>query len=309
MTRRAPDLAAYLSRADRTLNYGTPDFDDVSSFRLLSVCLAALLVAGCSGTATKTTIPPTTSAPPPVVTADTGSISGVVTDEELVPLAKVGVVVAENENLSTESDTAGKFTLNDVPPGDHSIIIARAGYETATREVTVLAGETLEVTMTLKSLIIVKPHVEHFVDEGHIPFAFATPSVLFGGHNALGEYVTHFEHDANPGTVAVIATGTWDRSTPLTATRMYVAIKVEADTYAAGITPVTARLFNVSLPAPQKVVLDFGMTQVCTDVVSCVEDPPNRVAQVVYDQRTTLYTDVYYVDQPAPDAVAGQETA
>jgi len=74
---------------------------------------------------------------------DSGIISGVVVDSvqgEPVP----GVVVSvRGTTLGTKTDEQGRYTIPDVPPGDHILIFSKSGFDRATvADVRVLMGQT-----------------------------------------------------------------------------------------------------------------------------------------------------------------------
>ena len=79
---------------------------------------------------------------------DTGTITGNVSDKfEGLPAATVQVV---GTNLGTAADTAGNFTLGNVPTGEQKLEIRLIGYQPLTRKVTVMAGQTVEARVTLQ---------------------------------------------------------------------------------------------------------------------------------------------------------------
>ena len=82
--------------------------------------------------------------------SQTGNIQGVITDENgiSVPGATVSL---EGLNKGVISDFNGKFTLVEVPEGTHTLVIQYLGYATLKQEVTVKAGTTANVNLTLSS--------------------------------------------------------------------------------------------------------------------------------------------------------------
>jgi len=138
----------------------TPKAKSVGCFRMrrgqiqIFVCVFLVAFAGCTAAEgqakASSTIPP---APPPVVAADTGSISGKTVNEEVLPIEGVGVVIAETRN-TTKSDANGAFTFNGIPPGTYTLLTGRAGYQEASKKVDVLAGEITEITITLKGIAL-----------------------------------------------------------------------------------------------------------------------------------------------------------
>lgn len=263
-----------------------------------------VLLGGCTG-APAAPGGATSSAPAPEVSSDAGAIAGNVVDDELKPITDAELVLGGANMSAVRSDAQGAFTINGVPPGTHTLLVARLGFLAASKRVDVVAGETTRVQITLAPLPVLEPRVENFIDNGHITFSAVVPSVAFHSQSTLGPYKVLFYQNATAGAVGVVSTGTWDRSTPLTASRMGLTLSLgDESNYSAGKAPVTSRIFDLEIEKLQRFSIRFDVVHVCTDGVSCAEDPPNRVAQVVYDQETTVYTSVFYVDPPAADFVA-----
>jgi TonB-dependent starch-binding outer membrane protein SusC len=101
-------------------------------FRSLSLAAAVLfLAAGGAG-------------------AQTGTITGQVLDSRTSgPLTAVQIVVP-GTGAGGLSNANGNFTLTGVPAGTHSIRAERLGYQTAEASVTVVAGETAQVSFSLE---------------------------------------------------------------------------------------------------------------------------------------------------------------
>ncbi len=79
----------------------------------------------------------------------TGAIEGVVREGDSGrPLATANVVLADTEHgVVTEDD--GRFLLTAISPGRYNITASHVGYESASREVTVRAGDTSAVALAL----------------------------------------------------------------------------------------------------------------------------------------------------------------
>ena len=70
----------------------------------------------------------------------TGRIQGVVTDAATG--ARLGGVLVETDTgQSTQTNRGGRYTLNDVPVGEHLVTASKDGYVSQDRQVTVSAGE------------------------------------------------------------------------------------------------------------------------------------------------------------------------
>jgi hypothetical protein len=131
--------------------------------QLGDVALRALtlvvLVAGCSSApAVKTKPTSSTTAAVPTVDEQTGSISGKVLTDELVPLpgAEVGITDLQ---LTTKTDATGVFTFNSLKPGSYKLIVQALGFEASGRKVDVTAGQVVNVNLTLKAIALpAEPH-------------------------------------------------------------------------------------------------------------------------------------------------------
>jgi len=79
--------------------------------------------------------------------AQTGTIAGTVRDgRQGVPFASVAV---PGSSLGTTADAAGHFVLAEVPAGTVRLQVSAVGYGNATREVTLAAGQRLELDLKL----------------------------------------------------------------------------------------------------------------------------------------------------------------
>src|ERR1019366_4086154 len=79
---------------------------------------------------------------PALVLAQTGRISGTVTDGSKNPIAGAQILVA-SAGLSAESGTDGKYTVTGVPAGTYQVNVYRLGFKAkSTTGVTVTAGQS-----------------------------------------------------------------------------------------------------------------------------------------------------------------------
>jgi outer membrane receptor for ferrienterochelin and colicins len=84
----------------------------------------------------------------------TGSIQGVVVSKETgQPLPGANVVV-RGTLLGTITDSEGRFSLKNVPPGTLLVVVSMVGFERETVSQEVKEGETAPVTITLSSTTI-----------------------------------------------------------------------------------------------------------------------------------------------------------
>jgi|GEM_PF-2123707 len=76
-------------------------------------------------------------------TTDLGGLSGTVIGPNGQPVA--GAVVTLSNGMNATTDSQGKFSFADVTEGSYTLSIVKEGFEDATQEVTVVAGETSPV--------------------------------------------------------------------------------------------------------------------------------------------------------------------
>ncbi|MBI2077285.1 MAG: carboxypeptidase-like regulatory domain-containing protein [Euryarchaeota archaeon] len=121
---------------------------------LVSVAVLAVLFAGCSGAVrSPAEAPPPTEASQAAPTGDTGSIRGLVVDDEEKPIPAVTVALV-SLRLETSTDAAGAFTFNNITPGSHGIVLEAVGFQAYAKKVTVVAGEITEFRAVLAPIAI-----------------------------------------------------------------------------------------------------------------------------------------------------------
>jgi serine protease AprX len=84
--------------------------------------------------------------PPPA--PETGAISGTVTDASNAA-AIGGATVSIGTDLSTTTDGDGKYAFADLSPATYTITASANGYESASGEITVIAGSTVTLNLQL----------------------------------------------------------------------------------------------------------------------------------------------------------------
>ncbi|RVU01358.1 TonB-dependent receptor [Mucilaginibacter limnophilus] len=85
-----------------------------------------------------------------VAFAQTGSISGTVTDNKSITLPGVSVSI-DGTNIGTATDVNGAFRLNGITSGTHTITAKYIGYGNVSRQVTVTAGQTANIALVMES--------------------------------------------------------------------------------------------------------------------------------------------------------------
>lgn len=82
-----------------------------------------------------------------------GTVTGTVTDADGQPLPGVQITDPSLQR-GTTSGSDGRYTLNGLPPGDHTLEFRFVGYQTAVRDVTVEAGQTVSLDVSMKSHVL-----------------------------------------------------------------------------------------------------------------------------------------------------------
>ncbi|WP_158705011.1 carboxypeptidase regulatory-like domain-containing protein, partial [Salinibacter altiplanensis] len=82
-----------------------------------------------------------------------GTVTGTVTDADGAPLpgAQIADVAFQR---GTTAGPDGRYRLEGLPPGDHTLEIRFVGHQTVVREITLNAGETATVDVSLKTRVL-----------------------------------------------------------------------------------------------------------------------------------------------------------
>ena len=111
---------------------------------LLATVARSLSVAGLAAAAMTTT-----TAPVFAQVADTGRIEGTVSEAERALNLRGALVEIPALNISTTTDAEGRFTMRRVPVGTYDLVVSYVGRNSRTETVTVEAGESEVVAVTL----------------------------------------------------------------------------------------------------------------------------------------------------------------
>lgn len=155
---------------------------------------------------------------------ETSLISGLVTDEELNPLAGVTVVLDGAEIRTTQED--GTFRFDNVAPGEYLVAASLPNHEAAQRIVQATAGEISRANFQLLSLARANAYFEIFqgtgmtdcdvairgVTSSNSTYAYGCAYSSYAGV-ALSEPV-NFETGPITGVVGYWAETTWSSSQP-----------------------------------------------------------------------------------------------
>lgn len=135
---------------------------------VLGILLVGLF-AGCVGSeGGEPAGGPSVAAGPAQFDDATGGINGLVTDEELAPLAGATVGLLEIPDARAATDADGRFSLSALSPGTYTLAVQSLGYETVAQKVEVRVGEATEVQVALPVLPVVTPYPETIIFNGII---------------------------------------------------------------------------------------------------------------------------------------------
>jgi hypothetical protein len=77
-----------------------------------------------------------------------GSLDGIVTDTNLVPLGNAIASIVGSE-IQVVTGTNGRFRMVDLPAGRHHLLVRRVGFEPLSTELTIAPGDTLRSSFAL----------------------------------------------------------------------------------------------------------------------------------------------------------------
>ncbi|HLE47519.1 MAG TPA: carboxypeptidase-like regulatory domain-containing protein, partial [Candidatus Thermoplasmatota archaeon] len=121
----------------------------------LTLLLASAMLSGCVKSAGEAAAAETsqTWAAKPTVGELTGSIFGLVVDDESNPISGVTVALLE-ANVKATTDAGGRFTINELVPQTYQAFFERLGYESFARKVDVVAGNVTDLMVTMKAILV-----------------------------------------------------------------------------------------------------------------------------------------------------------
>ena len=87
----------------------------------------------------------------PVAGQQTGTVMGVVSDVATAQLLESAIVKLDDDDSGVLTNPSGRYVILSVPAGTHQVTFRILGYEDLTRQVEVVAGETVELNAELTS--------------------------------------------------------------------------------------------------------------------------------------------------------------
>lgn len=88
-----------------------------------------------------------------VFSQNSGSINGKIIDSQFnnEPLAFATVAVKGQKHLSTSTEIDGSYALENLVPGEYTIVFSFVGYETIEKTIVITETDALDVTVTMKA--------------------------------------------------------------------------------------------------------------------------------------------------------------
>ena len=255
----------------------------ISHALLTALTVTALVFAGCSKPDNK---PAETVPSEPVVSDTTGSIAGIVVNDEVIALPGAQLLVKETEQ-STTTASDGSFALNALLPGTYTVFVSALGYDAQSARVDVVANQITEKTFTLSTVVLKVPHHESIPFAGRFECSAAFVDVLWTecpGASELGS-VSQIDFTKPEGVTYIVAELRWTQASAGTGQNLDFNVvqdgRDESQWYA-----------NVFGPAPLKIVIEVGKQY---------SNPPSpgggvgsdEFDQIVDDEDTALQLDLY----------------
>lgn len=145
----------------------------------------ALFLSGCAGVSDPQGAP---AAPTAGFDETTGGITGTVLDEEQLPLANAQVGLFRDEpafQSITTTDPEGRFAFSNLEPARYRLIAQALGFDPATRNVDVRAGEAAAVPLVLTKVPVVQAYHHIIPFKGFFDCSW-TYSVVLGATGPCG---------------------------------------------------------------------------------------------------------------------------
>lgn len=259
-----------------------------------------VLLAGCLSDGTSAAVSSSSAAvaPEPTADAETGSILGLVTDDEITPIGGAIVYSITDAKVLVTSDANGRFTLNDLAPARLELQFQAVGYHSATRTFQVIAGEILEASIVLQRIPTKVGYAETWQHAGQFNASVGTPALS----PRVGQFT--FSRAIQEDLRSTVTSADWDAGAPGTANRMRLLVNLwgKQQLEKIGPKPLVARIdsFNVSDPTRSQLQHDILVPTTCDALspTTCVPVAPFIVDPWIA-QRFTLYVTAFYWE-PAP---------
>jgi hypothetical protein len=96
---------------------------------------------------------------------DHGTVSGVVTNEELAPIVGARITLLEAMRTANTSED-GSFAVTGILPGTYQMFVEALGYQSVARRIDVVVGPNEPFRVTLEVLPVIEPYTELIIYRG-----------------------------------------------------------------------------------------------------------------------------------------------
>jgi hypothetical protein len=265
--------------------------------RFVALCLVgALCLGGCVGAAgsDKKAVAPTvsSSAAPATVTTDTGGIEGVVVNDEQLPIKGATVGLTEKA-LQTQTAVDGRFSFSNLEPREYTINAQSLGHESTAKKSTVTAGSVTNVTLTLKTMVVIETRQENYQYSGFLYWAVVTPVARVASWFVGGGDKNYFQNNGTKGVKTVVDALVWQSSAPGTAKRLGIQLYYDEKGSTDQNSTRSPAIARGDEPKTKKSVGHYVWTPFTAT-------QPDEAVTVVYQQKFDIYASFFY-GEAAPE--------
>lgn len=194
---------------------------------LTVLVLVGALLAGCAEDATPEETQPTatpTSAAEQEVGGGSSAITGLVLDDEEVPVPGVDVELLELETNVT-TDESGAYRFTDLAAGVYTLTFTHPAFKGAGRNVDVGHAETAELDVILFPVVFDTPYEDTLIFEGYIFLGTALSDIDHGCQDTGGNCRHDFTSERGLETVVSEVQFTPSVTNPAGPTRLYFQLR------------------------------------------------------------------------------------
>jgi outer membrane receptor protein involved in Fe transport len=114
----------------------------------------------------------------PAAAQSTATLQGRVTDTAGAPLAGASVILRGPGSYTATTDSNGSFSIDSVTPGIYAVTITRPGYQPATSDLSLVAGQTQSITVAMTQISFSNLlTIAHVTVAGHATFNASPASI------------------------------------------------------------------------------------------------------------------------------------
>lgn len=254
---------------------------------LIALIVVVAILPGCSGASEN---------PGPLDEAGpTGAVAGRVVTDEQTPVANATVTVLDAAGTTLRegaTDDAGRFRLDEVPAGDHRLIVEKTGFLETVRAVTVTPDAATEVVVVLEAVETVVARIEHVAVDGLIACGVSTPLATSTWGCGDANHKAYVAFNVTPGVRDTVHETVWESGSALTGQQLMTRLYVDGQMFdrIGGTSPLVRIVegydIREDLEIGEQVYVNFA-------------DESNPVV-IAYQQAFTTHFTAFY-HGPAPD--------